>query len=34
MIRKLLVTSAALAAAYVLVLTLPDVARYIKMRQM
>jgi hypothetical protein len=34
MIRKLLVSGAALAAAYLLVSSLPDIARYLKMRQM
>jgi hypothetical protein len=34
MIRKIFFTGVAIAAAYVLVSTLPDVARYIKMREM
>ncbi len=34
MIRKILFTGVAIAAAYVLVSSLPDVARYIKMREM
>jgi hypothetical protein len=34
MIRKLLFTGVALAAAFVVVSSLPDVARYLKMRQM
>jgi len=34
MIRKILFTGAAIAAAYVLVSTLPDLARYMKMREM
>jgi hypothetical protein len=34
MIRKLLFTGVTLAAAYVVVTSLPDVARYLKMREM
>jgi uncharacterized protein DUF6893 len=34
MIRKILVTGAALAAAYVVVSALPDLARYLRIRQM
>jgi hypothetical protein len=34
MIRKLVVAGAALAAAYIIVSSLPDIARYLKMRQM
>lgn len=34
MIRKLLVTGIALGAAYMVVLALPDIARYLKMREM
>lgn len=34
MIRKVLLTGVAVAAAYVLVISLPDVARYLKIRQM
>lgn len=34
MIRKLLLTGLTLAAAYVVVASLPDLARYLKMREM
>jgi hypothetical protein len=34
MIRKLLVTGLTLAAVYVFMSALPDVARYLKMREM
>ncbi len=34
MIKKLLFSGVALAAAYVMVTSMPDVARYLKMRQM
>jgi hypothetical protein len=34
MIRKVLFTGLALAAAYTVVMSLPDIARYLKMRQM
>jgi hypothetical protein len=34
MIRKLLLTGLALAAAYVVVNSMSDVARYLKMREM
>lgn len=34
MIRKLLLTGAALAAAYLVVTSLPDVKRYLKLRAM
>jgi len=34
MIRKLLITALTLAAAYVFVASLPDIQRYLKMREM
>jgi hypothetical protein len=34
MIRKVLLTGVTLAAAYLVVTALPDIARYIKMKQM
>jgi hypothetical protein len=34
MIRKLLLTGLTLAAVYVFMASLPDVARYLKMREM
>lgn len=34
MIRKVLFTGLALAAAYAVVISLPDIARYLKIRQL
>ena len=34
MIRKMLFTGVALAAAYAVMISLPDISRYLKIRQM